>query len=89
MTGLAAHLASPPLAIATEYLLFGGAGLISLLAFTGFILAPALGAYGRPMEKAAAAFLSLFVLAALVFLGVALGVAIVYFWPQITDFLHL
>jgi O-antigen ligase len=75
----------PRLAIGTEYYLFGGAGLISLLAFGALILVPALGAYGRTWEKATAAILSVFVLAVLVLLGVAIGVLIVYFWPQITQ----
>ena len=73
-----------PLAVASEYLLFGAAGLVSLVAFAGFILTPALGAYARPWEKAAAAFLSLFVLVALVLVGVAIGVAIVYYWNDIS-----
>jgi O-antigen ligase len=75
----------PRLAIGTEYYLFGGAGLISLVAFGALILVPALGAYGRTWEKATAAILSVFVLAVLVLLGVAVGVLIVYFWPQITQ----
>ena len=74
-------------AIDPPYLLFGGAGLITLLAFTGLILVPALGAFGRAWEKAAAAFLSLFVLVALVLVGVAIGVAIVYYWNDILDLL--
>lgn len=73
------------LAAATEViLLFGGAGLLSLLAFSGLILAPALGSFGRGWEKAAAAFLSLFVLVALVALGFGIGVLIVYYWNDIT-----
>jgi hypothetical protein len=73
-----------PLAkIGTEYLLFGGAALVSVLAFTALILVPALGSYGRTWEKATAALLSLFVLIALIGLGVALGVLIVYFWDDI------
>ena len=44
-----------------EYLLFGGAGAISLLAFAALIVAPAMGSYGRAWEKAMAAVLSLFV----------------------------
>jgi hypothetical protein len=89
MSEIATELAGGrlPLAIAPEYLLFGGAGLISVLAFTSLILAPALGAYGRVWEKAAAAFVSLFVLAALVLIGVAVGVAIVYYWNDILDLL--
>jgi hypothetical protein len=73
-----------PLAkIGTEYLLFGGAALVSVLAFMALILVPALGSYGRTWEKATAALLSLFVLIALIGLGVALGVLIVYFWDDI------
>ena len=72
------------LGIGTEFYLFGGAGLISLLAFAAFILVPAVGSYGRTWEKATAALLSLFVLAALLLLGVALGVLVVYFWDDIT-----
>jgi hypothetical protein len=69
--------------IGTEYLLFGGAAVISVLAFAALILAPAIGSYGRTWEKATAAVLSLFVLAALVLVGVAIGVTIVYFWDDI------
>lgn len=69
--------------IGTEYVLFGAAGLISLVAFCALILVPALGAYGRNWEKATAALISVFVLVALVAVGVALGVVIVYFWDDI------
>jgi len=69
--------------IGTEYLLFGGAAVISVLAFVALILVPALGSYGRTWEKATAAFLSVFVLAALLCVGIAIGVAIVYFWDDI------
>jgi hypothetical protein len=72
------------LAIGTEYYLFGGAGVISLLAFAALILSPAIGSYGRSWEKVTAAALSVFVLVALVMIGIALGVLIVYFWPDIT-----
>jgi hypothetical protein len=69
--------------INTEYLLFGGAAVVSVLAFAALILAPAIGSYGRTWEKATAALLALFVLAALLMLGVGLGVLIVYFWDDI------
>ena len=72
--------------IPPEYLLFGGAGVISVLAFAALILVPAIGSYGRTWEKATAALLSVFVLAALVLAGVAIGIAIVYFWDDITRF---
>jgi hypothetical protein len=73
--------------IAPEYLLFGGAAIVSVLAFAILILVPAIGSYGRTWEKATAAFLSLFVLAALVMVGIAAGVAIVYFWEDLEGFI--
>ena len=72
------------LAIGTEYYLFGGAGLVSVLAFAALILVPAIGSYGRSWEKATAALLSVLVLLALVMLGIAIGGLIVYFWPDIS-----
>ena len=62
--------------IDTQYWLFGGATLISLVAFVGLILVPALGSFGRGWEKAAASFLSLFVLIALILIGIAVGLVI-------------
>jgi hypothetical protein len=76
-----------PLALGTEYYLFGGAGVVSLLAFAALIFVPAVGSYGRTWEKATAALLSIFVLTALIMIGIALGVLIVYFWPDITRIL--
>ena len=73
----------PAAKIGTQYLLFGGAGLISLLAFAALILVPAIGSFGRTWEKATAALVSICVLAALLALGIALGIAIVYFWDDI------
>ena len=71
--------------IGTEYLLFGGAGLISLLAFAALILVPAIGSFGRTWEKATAVLVSVFVLIALIAIGVAVGIAIVYYWDDITS----
>ena len=69
-------LALPEAEIAPEYLLIGGAALISLLAFVGLLLVPALGSFGRIWEQAAASFLSLFVLVTLIMIGIALGLVI-------------
>lgn len=69
--------------IQNEYLLFGAAGLVSLVAFVGLILMPAVGSYGRLWEKAAAGVLSLIVLAALILTGVVVGLAIVYYYNDI------
>ena len=71
-----------------QYLLYGVAATICLVIFVTLILTPALGAYGRIWEKAAAGFLSVFVLAALVLGGVVIGLAIVYYYTDIVDFLH-
>jgi hypothetical protein len=75
---------APVLALGTEYYLFGLAGLLSVAAFIGLILAPALGSYGRAWEKLVAGFLSLFVLAALVLIGLVLGVVIFLNWDKIS-----
>jgi hypothetical protein len=74
--------------IGNQYFLFGAAGLVSLVAFVVLILVPALSSYGRIWEKAAAGFLSVFVLVALVVIGVVLGLAIVYYYNDITNLLH-
>ena len=73
--------------IGAVHYLFGGAGLLSVLAFGALILAPTMGSFGRGWEKAAAAFLSLFVLVALLALGFGLGVVIVYYWDDISRIL--
>jgi hypothetical protein len=74
--------------IGNEYLLFGAAGLVSLVAFVTLILVPAIGSYGRIGEKAAAGFLSIFVLVALVLTGVVIGLAVVYYYNDIANLLH-
>jgi hypothetical protein len=73
--------------IEDEWLLFGVAGLISLVAFVALILLPAVGSYGRLWEKAAAGLLSLFVLLALVVTGVVVGLAVVYYYNDIAEIL--
>ena len=70
--------------MSAEVLIFAGAGLITLIAFTTLILVPAIGSFSRGWEKATAAALSLIVLVALVGLGLAIGVAIVYYWDDLT-----
>jgi NADH:ubiquinone oxidoreductase subunit K len=74
--------------IGNQYWLFGAAGLVCLVAFVTLILAPAVGSHGRIWEKAAAGFLSLFVLAVLVAAGVGLGLLVVYYFNDISDFVN-
>ncbi len=71
-----------------QYLLYGIAAAICLVVFVALILTPALSAYGRIWEKAAAGFLSLFVLAALVIGGVVIGLVVVYYYTDIVNFVH-
>ncbi len=83
MNGPISSILAPVLALGTEYYLFGAAGLLTISVFIGLILAPALGSYGRAWEKVVAGFLSLFVLAALVLIGLVLGVVIFLNWDKI------
>jgi hypothetical protein len=72
-----------------QYLLYGAAAAICLVVFVTLILQPALSSYGRIWEKAAAGFLSVFVLAALVIGGVVIGLAVVYYYTDITKTLGI
>jgi hypothetical protein len=72
--------------LGNQYWLFGAAGLICLVIFLTLILSPALSAYGRLWEKAAAGFLAVFVLAALIVLGVVIGLVVVLYYPEISEF---
>ena len=69
---------------AITYLVGACCGVFGLAAYVGFILVPAWNAYSRLWERAAAAFLSLYVLAAFLGLGVAGGIAIIWFWDRIS-----
>jgi predicted PurR-regulated permease PerM len=72
-----------------QYVLYGISAVICLAIFFALILSPALSAYGRIWEKAAAGFLSVFVLAALIIGGVVIGLAIVYYYTDIVDLLGI
>jgi len=71
-----------------QYLLYGIAAAICLVVFVTLILTPALSAYGRIWEKAAAGFLSMFVLAGLVIGGVVVGLGIVYYYTDLVDLIN-
>lgn len=73
--------------IEDEYVLFAVAGAISLVAFVALIFVPAVSSYGRLWEKAAAGALSLIVLVALVLTGVVVGLAVVYYYDELTGLL--
>jgi F0F1-type ATP synthase membrane subunit c/vacuolar-type H+-ATPase subunit K len=84
MSALLSGFLAPVLALGTEYYLFGIAGVLTVGVFVGLILVPALGSYGRAWEKLVAGFLSLFVLAALVLIGLVIGVLIFLNWDDIS-----
>jgi hypothetical protein len=65
------------------YIVVAFAAVLGLGAYVGLILVPAWTAYSRVWERVAAAFLSLYVLAAFIGVGVAGGGAIVWFWDRI------
>jgi hypothetical protein len=57
---------------------FGLAAAALIVGYVAFILGPAWSSYGRLWERLAASFLSLFILAALLGAGVAVGFAVVF-----------
>jgi hypothetical protein len=65
------------------YLVGGTLGVFGLVAFCTLVLVPAVTAYRRPLQRVAAVVLSLYVLAALVGIGVVVGALIVVEWPRL------
>jgi len=75
--------------LTVTYIIVIAAGLIGFGSFAVLIFAPAWTAYGRTWERFAAAFLSMFVLAAFAGTGVAIGLVVLYYWDQILDLLGI
>lgn len=69
---------------AVTYLVGGICGVFALAAYVGLILVPAWSSYSRTWERIAASFLSLYVLAGFMLIGLAGGAAIIYFWDSIS-----
>ena len=66
------------------YLVGACCGVFALTAYGAWILIPAWTSYSRWWERIGAAFLSLYVLAAMVGLGLLGGAAVVWFWDRWT-----
>ena len=64
------------------YLVAGSSAVIVLAAYVGLILVPAWTAYSHIWERLAAVFLSLYVLAGFLVMGVAGGAAVIWFWDR-------
>ena len=65
------------------YLVGASLAVFGIVAFCMLVLIPAVTAYRRPLQRAAAAILSLYVLAALVGVGILIGALIVLEWPRV------
>jgi hypothetical protein len=65
------------------YLVGACAGVFSVAAFAAWVLVPAWTAYSRAWERVAAVFLSLYVFAAFVGMGIAGGAAVIWFWDRL------
>lgn len=65
------------------YLVGAVAAVIVLIAYLLLILKPAWLSYTRTWERAAAAVLSLYVLAGFALLGVGGGLSVFWFWDRI------
>jgi hypothetical protein len=72
--------------LTVTYIVLAAAGVVGFASFAVLILAPAWTAYGRTWERFAAAFLSVFVLAAFAGTGVGIGLILLYYWDQILEF---
>ena len=65
----------------TELAVAVAAGIVGA-GYLAFILAPAVGAYGRVWERIAAGFLTLYILGTLLGIGAALGLAVVWSYDR-------
>lgn len=65
------------------YLVGACLGVFGLTAFCALVLAPAVTAYRRPLERVAVVILALYVLAALIGIGVVIGGLVVLEWPRV------
>ena len=65
------------------YLVGACLGVFGLTAFCALVLAPAISAYRRPLERVAVVVLSLYVLAALIGAGIVIGGLVVLEWPRL------
>jgi hypothetical protein len=65
------------------YLVVAGAGALSLVVWVALVLVPAWTAYSRIWERLAATVLSLYVLAAFVAVGAAIGAAFLWYFDEL------
>ncbi len=68
---------------AVTYLVGVVLGVFGLAAFCALVVAPAVTAYRKPLERVGVVILSLYVLAALIGIGVLAGALIILEWPRV------
>jgi membrane associated rhomboid family serine protease len=68
---------------AITYLVGASLGVFGLAAFCTLVVAPAITAYRRPLERVAVVILSVYVLAALIGVGIVVGALVVLEWPRV------
>lgn len=68
---------------AITYLVGAFLGVFGVAAFCALVVVPAVTSYTKPLERVVAVILSLYVLAALIGLGVLAGAFIVVEWPRV------
>jgi hypothetical protein len=69
---------------ATIYLIAGVCGVLGLAAYVGLILVPAWCSYSRLWQRFTAAFLSLYVLAALLGIGLLAAGAVLWLYDRMS-----
>jgi hypothetical protein len=65
------------------YLVGGVLGVFGVAAFCALVVVPAVTSYRRPLERIGAVILALYVLAALIGIGILAGALIVFEWPRV------
>ena len=65
------------------YLVVAAAGALSLVVWIALVLVPAWTAYSKVWERVAAMVLSLYVLAAFVAVGAAMGAAFLWYFDEL------
>jgi hypothetical protein len=68
---------------AITYLVGACLGVFGLAAFCALVVAPAITAYRRPLERVAVVILSVYVLAACIGVGIVVGALVVLEWPRV------
>jgi hypothetical protein len=66
----------------TIYLVGACCGVLGVAAWVGLILVPAWSSYTRLWQRVAAGFLSIYVLAAMMGIGLAGGAGVIWFWDR-------